>query len=221
MDLGKKIYELRKSKNLSQEDVAEELNITRQTVSKWETNQSTPDFDKIVPLCELFGISTDELLKDEMKKEQEDKVESKKNIYEDMTKYEVNQKSAEIVSSSILIFIIAIAFAGIGIAALRWNPIVVGCTFLILIGWGVARIVKHYMSIPKFEKTKKEEKKDKVVEQINEIIGAIGTAIYFIVSFLTMAWHITWVIFIVIGLSEEIVKLIFMLKKGEEHEEKE
>ena len=221
MDLGKKIFELRKSKNLSQEDVAEELNITRQTVSKWETNQSTPDFDKIVPLCELFGISTDELLKDEIKKEQEDKVETHKNIYENMTKYEINQKSAEIVSSSILIFIIAIAFAGIGIAALRWNPIVVGCTFLILIGWGVARIVKHYMSIPKFEKTKKEEKKDKVVEQINEIIGAIGTAIYFIVSFLTMAWHITWVIFIIIGLSEEIVKLIFMLKKGEEHEEKE
>ena len=221
MDLGKKIFELRKSKNLSQEDVAEELNITRQTVSKWETNQSTPDFDKIVPLCELFGISTDELLKDEGKKEKEDKVESKKNIYEDMTKYEVNQKSAEIVSSSILIFIIAIAFAGIGVAVLRWNPIVVGCAFLILIGWGVARIVKHYMSVPKFEKTKKEEKKDKVVEQINEIIGAIGTAIYFIVSFLTMAWHITWVIFIVIGLSEEIVKLIFMLKKGEEYEEKE
>ena len=219
MDLGKKIFELRKSKNLSQEDVAEELNITRQTVSKWETNQSTPDFDKIVPLCELFGITTDELLKDEIKKE--DKVESQKNIYENMTKYEANQKSAEIVSSSILIFIIAIAFAGIGVAALRWNPIVVGCAFLILIGWGVARIVKHYMSIPKFEKTKKEEKKDKVVEQINEIIGAIGTAIYFIVSFLTMAWHITWVIFIVIGLSEEIVKLIFMLKKGEEHEEKE
>ena len=152
MDLGKKLFELRKSKNLSQEDVAEKLKVTRQTVSKWETNQSTPDFDKIVPLCDLYGISTDELLKDEVKKEQEeDEVEIKKNIYENMTKNEINQKSAEIVSSSILIFIIAIAFAGIGVAVMRWNPIVVGCTFLILIGWGVTRIVKHYMSIPKLE----------------------------------------------------------------------
>ena len=175
MDLGKKLFELRKSKNLSQEDVADKLNVTRQTVSKWETNQSTPDFDKIVPLCDLYGISTDELLKEEIKKEQEDdKVENKKNIYENMTKNEINQKSAEIVSSSILIFIIAIAFAGIGVAVLRWNPIVVGCTFLILIGWGVTRIVKHYMSIPELEKTKEEKKQDKIVKQINDIIGAIG-----------------------------------------------
>lgn len=222
MDLGKKLFELRKSKNLSQEDVADKLNVTRQTVSKWETNQSTPDFDKIVPLCDLYGISTDELLKDEVKKEQEeDKVEIKKNIYENMTKNEINQKSAEIVSSSILIFIIAIAFAGIGVTVLRWNPIVVGCTFLILIGWGVTRIVKHYMSIPKSEKTKEEKKQDKIVKQINDIIGAIGVAIYFIVSFTTMAWHLTWIIFIVIGLVEEIVKLIFMLKGVEEDEENE
>ena len=143
----------------------------------------------------------------------------KKNIYENMTKNEINQKSAEIVSSSILIFIIAIAFAGIGVAVMRWNPIVVGCTFLILIGWGVTRIVKHYMSIPKLEKTKEERKQDKIIKQINDIIGAIGTAIYFIVSFTTMAWHITWIIFIIIGLIEEIVKLIFMLKGVEEDEE--
>ena len=222
MDLGKKLFELRKVKKLSQEDVAEKLNVTRQTVSKWETNQSTPDFDKIVPLCDLYGISTDELLKDEVKKEQkDDKVENKKNIYENMTKNQINQKSAEIVSSSILIFIVAIAFAGIGVAVLRWNPIVVGCTFLILIGWGVTRIVKHYMSIPKLEKTKEEKKQDKIVKQINDIVGAIGTAIYFIVSFITMAWHLTWIIFIVIGLIEEIVKLIFMLKGAEEDEENE
>jgi len=74
MNIGEKLFELRKSKNLTQDDVAEKLNITRQTVSKWETNQSTPDFDKIVPLCELFEISTDELLKGE-KKEENNKIQ--------------------------------------------------------------------------------------------------------------------------------------------------
>ena len=63
-----------KTENLSQEEVADKLNVTRQTVSKWETNQSTPDFDKIVPLCELFEISTDELLKGE-KKEENNKIQ--------------------------------------------------------------------------------------------------------------------------------------------------
>ena len=88
-----------------------------------------------------------------------------------------------------------------------------------MVGFGVTRIVKHYMSIPKFEKTKKEAKQDRMVKQINDIIGAIGVSIYFIVSFVTMAWHITWVIFIIMGMIEQIVKLVFMLKEDEDDEE--
>ena len=221
MNLGERLFELRKTKKMTQDEVAERLNVTRQTVSKWETNQSTPDFDKILPLCELYDISTDELLKGEKqeKLEENNYNNEEKNNYENMTKNQIKQKSAEVVCSSILIFIIAIAYAGIGIAVIEWNPVVVGCTFLIMIGWGVTRIVKHYMSIPKFEKTKEEEKEDKIIKQINDIIGGIGTVIYFIISFATMAWHITWVIFIIIGMVEEVVKLIFMLKGDEENEE--
>ena len=224
MNLGEKLFELRKTKNLTQDEVAEKLNVTRQTVSKWETNQSTPDFDKILPLCELYDISTDELLKGEKQEKTEEnnynnEEKNNKNNYENMTKNQIKQKTAEVVCSSVLIFIVAVAYAGIGTAVMMWNPVVVGCTFLIMIGWGVTRIVKHYMSIPKFEKTKEEEKQDKIVKQISNIIGGIGTAIYFIVSFSTMAWHITWVIFIIIGMIEEIVRLIFMLKGDEENEE--
>ncbi len=222
MDLGEKLYELRRAKNLTQDDVAEKLNITRQTVSKWETNLSTPDFDKIVPLCELYEVSPNELLKGEKEEQEIDnkKEQNKsKEDYENMTNNQIKQKSAEVVSSSILIFFIAIAFAGIGTAVLMWNPVIVGCTFLILIGWGVTRIIKHYMSVPKFEKTKKEEKQDKIVKQTTDIIRSIGLAIYFIVSFLTMAWHITWVIFIIIEMANQIVKLIFLVKGDTENEE--
>ncbi len=237
MNLGERLLELRKIKNLTQDDVAEKLNVTRQTVSKWETNQSTPDFDKIVPLCELYEITPDELLtgkKQEQRKEDNESneqlnwEEAKKHLftrgkddennYENMTKEQIKRKSAEIVSSSILIFFIAIAYAGIGTTVMMWNPVFVGCTFLILIGWGVTRIVKHYMAIPKLKKTEKEERQDKIIKQINDIVGGIGVAIYFIVSFTTMAWHITWVIFIIIGLIEQIVKLIYMLKEEEENE---
>lgn len=239
MNLAEKLFELRKAKNLTQDDVAEKLNVTRQTVSKWETGQSTPDFDKIVPLCELYEISPNELLMGEKQEPEKETVDSENNEefnwneakkhlfsrgkddeenYENMTQNQIKIKSAKVVSSSILIFFIAIAFAGIGITVLRWNPVVVGCTFLILIGWGVTRIVKHYMSIPKIEKTKEEEKQDKIVKQINDIIGGIGVAIYFIVSFITMAWHITWVIFIITGLVGEIVKLICMLKEDDNDE---
>ena len=139
--------------------------------------------------------------------------------YTNMNRNQIKQKSAEVVSSSILIFIVAIAFAGIGTTVMMWNPVIIGCTFLIMVGFGVTRIVKHYMSIPKFEKTKKEAKQDRMVKQINDIIGAIGVSIYFIVSFVTMAWHITWVIFIIMGMIEQIVKLVFMLKEDEDDEE--
>ena len=62
-DISKRLTKYRKTAKLSQEEVAEKLNVSRQTVSKWETGQSTPDFDKIAPLCELYNISTDELLR--------------------------------------------------------------------------------------------------------------------------------------------------------------
>ena len=54
---------LRKSKGLSQEQLAQELDITRQTISKWELNQSTPDIDYLLRLSEYFEVSTDYLLK--------------------------------------------------------------------------------------------------------------------------------------------------------------
>ena len=66
MNLGEKLIKLRKDKNLSQEEVAEKLGVTRQTISKWETNESTPDLNKIVPICNLYDITTEELLTDKI-----------------------------------------------------------------------------------------------------------------------------------------------------------
>ncbi len=63
MRLGQKITELRKKNNLSQEALAEKMNVSRQAVSKWESDQSIPDIEKIVNLSELFGVTTDYLLK--------------------------------------------------------------------------------------------------------------------------------------------------------------
>lgn len=65
MILAEKIMMLRKRNGWSQEDLANELNIFRQSVSKWESSMSVPDLDKILKLSELFGVTTDFLLKDE------------------------------------------------------------------------------------------------------------------------------------------------------------
>ena len=217
MNLGEKLFELRKSKNLTQDDVAEKLEVTRQTISKWETNQSTPDFDKIVPLCNLYEITPNELLMKEIQKENSQN--EQENNYENMTKVQIKQKSAEIVSTSIFIYIVAVAFLMIAIPVQHANPIIATAIFLILIGWSTTRMIKHYMSIPKFEKTVEEKKEKNLIRQINEVITLLCVVIYFIVSFITFAWHITWIIFIISGLLCQAVKLIFMLKGEEKDEE--
>lgn len=66
MILAEKITMLRKQNGWSQEELAAKLNISRQSVSKWESTASVPDLDKIIKLSEIFGVSTDFLLKDDM-----------------------------------------------------------------------------------------------------------------------------------------------------------
>lgn len=64
MTLAEKILSLRTSRGMSQDDLAEKLEVSRQSVSKWETGQSIPDLDKIIKLAELFDVSVDELVRD-------------------------------------------------------------------------------------------------------------------------------------------------------------
>lgn len=65
MTLAEKIQALRTARGLSQGDLAEHLEVSRQSVSKWETGQATPDLDKIIKLADLFGVTVDELVREE------------------------------------------------------------------------------------------------------------------------------------------------------------
>jgi len=70
MGLGEKIYELRTQKNLSQGALADALDVSRQSISKWETNGSVPELDKLIKLSEIFGVTLDELILDKKQTEQ-------------------------------------------------------------------------------------------------------------------------------------------------------
>ena len=79
MTLGEKIQKLRKQKGLSQEALAEKVTVTRQTISKWELDQSKPDLDFIVQLSNIFNVSSDYLIKDELT--EPDEIPFKKKTY--------------------------------------------------------------------------------------------------------------------------------------------
>lgn len=215
MSIEKRLLELRKSKGLSQEEVADKLNVTRQTVSKWETGQSSPDFDKIAPICELYGVTPNEILSEVVDEKKVEEVK-KKEDYENMTNNQIRQKTAEVVSSSILLFFVGIIAIVVGVGFLNLNAVLCAGFFLLMIAIGVTNMIRHFVSIPKREKTKDEIKEDKVVKQICDIISLIGLVLYFIISFATMAWYITWIIFIIVGLANQIVRLVFSLSSKEE-----
>lgn len=71
MTLGQKLQQLRKRDGLSQEGLAEKVAVTRQTISKWELDQSTPDLQLLAQLAELFHVSTDYLIKPELAQPEE------------------------------------------------------------------------------------------------------------------------------------------------------
>ena len=62
MEFNNRLYQLRKQKGLSQEELANRLNVSRQTVSKWEVGDSTPDMEKLVAISDLFDVSLDMLI---------------------------------------------------------------------------------------------------------------------------------------------------------------
>lgn len=62
MDFNNRLYQLRKQKGFSQEELANRLNVSRQTISKWEVGDSTPDMEKLVAMSDLFGVSLDNLV---------------------------------------------------------------------------------------------------------------------------------------------------------------
>lgn len=206
MNLGQRLSDLRKSKQLSQEEAADKLNVTRQTISKWETNQSTPDFDKIIPLCELYEITADELLIGKKKEKQEGI-----NVIsdEDLTV----KKRARGIGISVLLYFISVVWIMFSIPSLKMDPILATSIFLLIIGVSTSYII-YTCTVYKKRQTKKE---NKLIKSIDNILSLITLIIYLFISFTTMAWHITWLIWIVYALIFEIIKLIFSIK-GEQYE---
>ena len=253
MTLGERLLEYRNRVGLSQEKLAEKVGVTRQTVSKWETNQSTPDFDKIIPLCEILGITTEELIKGEKKEKDvklsEIKQEKEKAEKEYMQKR--NKKKAIVLSISIFLYCIATFALPYMTEVLRYEDAHAVMIWATLCTIATVIIVYFFVAYPNMYKEEKEKTgiKDDIEELNDEIeeigklddnrikIEAVGAEsktealaiqiiaslfliIYLLVSFLTGAWHITWILWIVFIFVELIVKLIFSMKGEKENNEK-
>ena len=74
MKFNEKLIKLRKAAGLSQEELGNRLNVARQTVSKWELGETTPEMDKLIKISEIFNITLDSLIKEENEEKTEEKI---------------------------------------------------------------------------------------------------------------------------------------------------
>ena len=282
MILADKIIDLRKRAGYSQEELAEQLGVSRQSISKWEGAQSIPDMNKILAMANLFGVSTDYLLRDEMEAPEgapvdsgtEEGLETVRVSMETARAYiEAKKAAAPKIAFGVLLCIFSPIMlillgggsklrkfefiekapldteygvtglcremierqensytrsmvAGVGLCVASSIPLfaammmenefycVLGvCFILLLVGIGVFFIVNanvvrdSYLALLEEGDYTREEKA--VDHRISGIYWGIVVAGYLAVSFLTMRWEITWVVWPVAGILYGVVKLIF------------
>lgn len=98
MKIGEKISKLRRENNYTQEQLAEILSVSRQSVSKWETDLTYPETEKIIALSKLFGCSTDYLLKD-------DADESGREVKVKIVEVDSGERNREYINSLLLTYL--------------------------------------------------------------------------------------------------------------------
>ena len=103
MEIGRKLKEVRMKANLTQEQVAEELFVSRQTISNWENEKSYPDIISIIKLSDLYSISLDELLKGDQK--------MIKHLDESTNIVKSNKKLIGAIIANVLLFLIMFIIA--------------------------------------------------------------------------------------------------------------
>ena len=107
-NLAKKIYLLRKERNLSQEELAQKINVSRQSISKWESGDYLPELGKIIALSHFFEVTTDYLLKDAHERNFNPELHSQKGELIDPNTNEIRNTDVKPVKKKIWIAILAV-----------------------------------------------------------------------------------------------------------------
>lgn len=85
MELGEHLRKLREQKNMSREELAQEMNVSRQAVYKWENNKGYPDIENLIKLSNLYNITLDELIKGDRSFQEKIVIDEKKNNIDDLS----------------------------------------------------------------------------------------------------------------------------------------
>lgn len=209
MSFAENLQYLRKKNKITQEELAEELNLSRQSISKWETGEAYPETDKLIILCDKFNVTLDELLRgdvtqevktEEVKTEEVEKV--KKESDETPKCGECDRTSCShcnghihtkktmigaAISSSVML-VCAIIYLCLGFCLGLWHP-----TWLVFIGGIIVCIWSGGMT----EEESGKSKKEKIGGLICGTVMVSALLIFLTIGFVCSIWHPTWIVFII------------------------
>lgn len=201
MSIGERILKYRKDNNITQEELAKELNVSNRTIAKWENNQSSPDLDTIASLCKILNVTADQLVLGR---------DSNKNEGNNSN----NKVKACVISLSVFLYFLGVIWVILGEEVLILNDGIVVCGFLLICAIATCILIYYFTSREKSVKPK-EKKNDSITKNVNSVLGLVFSALYLVISFKTMAWHITWILWLIYAALIKLIELLFELKKDE------
>lgn len=221
MTIGAKIQTLRKQRGLSQEQLAEALGVSRQAVSKWEAEQSVPDIDKIISICDYFGVTTDYILRNAELPQTEPQPEPMLQNAYNVSETEIIEENTEKQKKSALLLAVAIALYILSVVP----PILIydaagPALMFVMIAVATGIIVYRSILNSKNKRVENEGKEPKAPENptlkaVKSSVRALAIVLYFAISFLSGAWYITWLIFPITAAINNIIEACFDLKDGD------
>lgn len=220
MTIGAKIQTLRKQQGMSQEQLAEALGVSRQAVSKWEAEQSVPDIDKIIAVCNYFGVTTDYILRgaETVQPTPAPNPSLRPDIPSNISETEDKGENTEKRKKSALLWAIAIMmYILCVIPPILFEDILGVVLMFVMIAAATGIIIYRTMLASKDKKDIKEEKEPEnpVLKAVKSCVWAVAVIVYFAISFLSGVWYISWLVFPITGAIVNIIEACFDLKDGE------
>lgn len=216
MTIGEKIQNLRKQRGMSQEQLAEALGVSRQAVSKWEAGQSVPDIDKIISICDYFGVTTDYILRNAETTQSQHEVAqnaynmSEKELDENIKK---KQRSALLLAIAIVLYILCVV--PVIIIENDVGTVLMFVMVAVATGIIVYRSTLNQKNKDDEEKEKKRKNENPTLKAVKSCVWAVAVLVYFVISFWSSAWYITWLVFPITGAITDALEACFDLKDGD------
>ena len=211
MTIGVKIQNLRKQKGLSQEQLAEAVGVSRQAVSKWEAEQSVPDIDKIILICDYFGVTTDYILRDEEMSCTETVQSTNKN--EEEKDMDNKKKSTLLLTVAVMLYILC----AVPIIIIPNQVGLVLLLVMVAVATGMMIFRSRLNSSDKRDENEEEPPKPEnpILKAVKRCVWVLAVVVYIVISFSSGAWYITWLVFPITGAIIDVIKACFDLKDGD------